>query len=178
MSYNVPVNIVSDDQFYRFAPGTKTLGTKQLDSKIESDKAAQLQQALEFKQRQKEADRNYGLQVSSFNEGRRINDRDFDQKQSVIDWERAAASTPQRQVGNDGVFTAAINEMLAGQTRYKRQLAKNDATSPHNYNYYVSEAISLAQKTGAPLSEAQIKELLAQAAALSETNTDAGLLMK
>ena len=167
MNYNnIPVNIVTDDQFYRFAPGTKTLGTKQLDAKKEADKAAQLQAALEFKQRQKEADRNYQLQLSAFDEGKRISDRDYGQKQGVIDWERAAAAS-QKPVGNEAVYSAAINEMLAGQTRYRRQLAKNDKTAPHNYNYYVSEAISLAQRTGSPLSETQIKELLAQAAALA-----------
>ena len=177
MNFNdIPINVISDDQFYRFAPGTKTLGAKELGAKVESDKASQLQNALKLKQDQQALDRDYSYRMGSLAETRRANDMDNSYKMSALDWEKTS-SAPAQKSGNEGIYTAAINEMLAGQTRYKRQLAKNDATSPHNYNYYVSEAISLAQKTGAPLSEAQIKELLAQAAALSETNTDAGLIL-
>lgn len=171
MNFNdIPINVVSDDQFYRFAPGTKTLGANELDAKKEADKAAQLQAALELKQRQRETDRDYSYKMGSLAETRRANDMDNSYKMSALDWEKTA-NAPSKTAGNDGIYTAAINEMLAGQTRYKRQKSKNAETAPHNYNYYVSEAINLAQKTGTPLSEAQVKELLAQAKALSGDET-------
>lgn len=172
---NIPINVVRDDQFYRFAPGTKTLGTKQLDARIESDKAAQLQAALEFEQRKKESDRDYGLKLDTLAETKRARELDNEYRTNVFDWERSQKAPAAQPSGNQGIYTAAINEMLAGQTRYKRMKTKNPETQPHNYNYYVSEAISLAQKTGQPLAEAQIKELLAQAAALSNADSSGSL---
>jgi|LSQX01.1.fsa_nt_gb hypothetical protein len=172
---NIPINVVTDDQFYRFAPGTKTLGTKELDAKVESDKAAQLQAALEFKQRQKESDRDYGLKLDSLAETRRSNDMDNAYKTNVFDWEKSQATPSKQTSGNHGMFTATTREMLDAQARYKEAKATDPKTLNVNYNAYVSEAINLAQKTGQPLSEAQIKELLAQAAALSESDSATGL---
>lgn len=74
--------------------------------------------------------------------------------------------------GGGSLYSAAINEMLAGQSRHRQALLSGEKRSPHSYNYYVSQAIELSSKAGKPLSRTEIDALRKQADYLTKTDDD------
>lgn len=74
--------------------------------------------------------------------------------------------------GGGNIYSAALNEMLAGQSRHRQALISGEKRSPHSYNYYVSQAIELSNQAGRPLSRTEIDALRRQADYLTKTDDD------
>ena len=86
--------------------------------------------------------------------------------------EYKASISGSRSSGGGSLYSAAINEMLSGQSRHRQALLSGEKRNPHSYNYYVSQAIELSNKTGNPLSRTEIEALRKQADYLASTDED------
>lgn len=155
-----------------FRPGTQTLdrdkydeGTRQFDLSLkdaqQARKESALQAALDRQERTRQFDLSHDLarRETEYNVGKPY--------YNPTTGGSSGSSGGGSSKGNSELFADAIDSMLDGQARHRQAVLGGQTRNPHSYNYYVNQAIGLANETGMPLSNAEIKDLMTKAADLS-----------
>jgi hypothetical protein len=151
-----------------FRPGSQTLDSYKFDEdKRQFDltladtqqarKADALRQAMEFNEKKRQFDLSYGLE---------------NQQTDYSPTSSGGGGSGGGKSNNGELFTETVASMLDGQARHRKAMLAGEQRKPHSYNYYVNSAIKLAQQSGKPLSNAEIKDLVSQATNFNKADAE------